>query len=73
MAEKQRRRTKDGTSAERRATAARKAAELDLGLLDNPEVQDEPSEIRHAAYFGAVLGFALLVNVLVMLVAAGGR
>ena len=36
-------------------------------------VEDEPSEIRHTLYFGAVLGSALLINVLVMLVAAGGR
>jgi hypothetical protein len=73
MAEKQRGERRERTSAERRATAARKAAESDHGLLDNPEVEDEPSEIRHTLYFGAVLGFALLVNVLVMLVAAGGR
>jgi hypothetical protein len=73
MAEKQQRRTRGGASAEQRATAARKSAESDHGLLDNPEVEDEPSEIRHTLYFGAVVGFGVLANILVMLVAAGGR
>lgn len=61
------------SSAERRATEARRSAETDVGLLDNPEITDEPSEIRHAVYFLIVLGGATLLNLLVMMIVAGGR
>ncbi len=60
-------------SAERRATEARKRAEQDRAAMDNPEVEDEPSEIRHAVYFTAILVFALLLNLVVLIAVSGGQ
>ena len=61
------------STAEQRATEARRSAESDVGLLDNPDVADEPSEIRHALYFAGVLGTGIFVNLLAMLIVSGGR
>jgi hypothetical protein len=71
MAEKRRR--GESESAEERATHARQKAEKDVGLLDNPEIDDEPSEIRHTAYFVGVMLGGLVLNLLVMVIVSGGR
>jgi hypothetical protein len=62
-----------GESAEKRTTRARQKAEHDVGILDNPEVPGEPSEIRHLLYFVAVVAIGLGLNLVAMLVVAGGR
>lgn len=67
------RRRSRGSSAERRATEARQSAETDVGLLDNPDVADEPSEIRHALYFVGILGTGIVLNLVAMLIVSGGR
>ena len=76
MPERQRTRrgpaTKARDTVEKKMTEARKHAEHDVGLLDNPAVADEPSEIRHLAYFGIVIAFALVLNLVLLLVVAGG-
>jgi hypothetical protein len=71
MAEKRRRSA--GESAEERATHARQKAEKDVGLLDNPDVEDEPSEIRHTAYFVGVMLGGLVLNLLVMVIVSSGQ
>jgi hypothetical protein len=60
-------------SVEKRATRARQKAEHDVGILDNPEVPGEPSEIRHLIYFAAVVAIGIGLNLLAMLVVSGGR
>ena len=62
-----------GDSAEKRATRARQKAEHDVGLLDNPEVAGEPSEIRHLLYFVVIVAIGLGLNLVAMLVVSGGR
>jgi hypothetical protein len=75
MAEKQASEARSGTgdSAEKRVTRARQRAEHDVGILDNPEVPGEPSEIRHLLYFVAVVAIGLGLNLVAMIVVAGGR
>jgi hypothetical protein len=63
----------DGRSAEERATEARKKAEKQHGALDNPDIADEPSEIRNGLYFVGVVAFALGLNLVVLVVVSGGQ
>jgi hypothetical protein len=70
MATKRRRSATE--SAEERATHVRQKAEKDVGLLDNPDVDDEPSEIRHTFYFVGVILFGLVLNLVVMVIVSGG-
>jgi hypothetical protein len=60
-------------SIDKKMTEARKDAEADVGLLDSPDVANEPSEVRHFAYFAAVVGFAIVLNLVAMILAAGGQ
>lgn len=60
-------------SAERRVTEARKKAQKDHGALDNPDVPNEPSEIRNSVYFVGVMAGALILNLVVLVVVSGGR
>jgi hypothetical protein len=69
----EKRSSRDRDGAEKRATRARQKAEHDVGILDNPEVPGEPSEIRHLLYFAAVIAIGLGLNLVAMLVVSGGR
>ncbi|NJD29283.1 MAG: hypothetical protein FIA92_13430 [Chloroflexi bacterium] len=71
MAEKDRQRR--SRSAERRATESRQRAEKDRAALDNPEIPDEPSEIRNGLYFVAVVVFGIVLNLVVLVVVSGGQ
>ena len=62
-----------GSKAEDRATRARLKAEHDVGILDNPDIPGEPGEIRHLLYFVAVIAIGIVLNMLALLVVAGGR
>lgn len=74
MAERKRRsQAKRGETAEKKATESRRHAEHDVGLLDNPEVADEPSELRHFYYFAGVMVFAIVLNLLAMIAVSGGQ
>ena len=74
MAERKRRtQAKRGETAEKKATESRQHAEHDVGLLDNPEVADEPSELRHVYYFAGVMVLAVVLNLLAMIAVSGGQ
>ena len=62
-----------GNTTEDKVTRGRQKAEEDVGLLDNPDIEDQPSEIRHFLYFAGVIVFAIGLNLVAMLVVAGGR
>ena len=66
-------RQKNGESADDKLTKARRRAEKDVGALDSPGLAEEPSELRHTAYFLGILGFALALNLVAMLMVSGGR
>jgi hypothetical protein len=65
--------SKASDSADKKATEARQRAEHDVGLLDSPDVADEPSELRHVYYFVGVMVLAVVLNLLAMIAVAGGQ
>jgi hypothetical protein len=75
MADKDRRGSSGNAkdSLDKKMTEARKGAEADVGLLDSPDVANEPSETRHLAYFVGVVVFAIVLNLVAMIIAAGGQ
>jgi hypothetical protein len=62
-----------GQSAEDRLTKGRVKAEHHVGALDDPNIPDEPGEIRHTLYFVAVMVLAVVLNLVAMLLVSGGR
>jgi hypothetical protein len=62
-----------GNKTEDKVTRGRQKAEEDVGLLDNPDIADQPSEIRHVLYFAGVLAFAVVLNLVAMILVAGGQ
>lgn len=59
--------------AERRTTRTRQRAERDHAAMDNPVIEDEPSDIRHAVYFIGILAFAFVLNLAVLILVSGGQ
>ncbi|HWH23903.1 MAG TPA: hypothetical protein VNW68_03300 [Candidatus Limnocylindria bacterium] len=53
----------------RRATAEQEMA----SLLDDPSHPDQPSPVRSALYFAAMLGVGLIGSLVLMVILAGGR
>lgn len=77
MAERSRGRqqsTKRTEARQKQAEAEAVSAEQKMAsLLDDPAHPDQASPLRGALYFAIIVGFALLLNLALMIVISGGQ
>ena len=62
---------KDERATDRPGVMMREAAEAaHTRILDDPDLPEQPSGTRHVIYFAAILGFAFVLNLLVLVAIA---